>query len=151
MQVEPRFKPDPVACPCGCGIVAQPRRKAWQDGLAPHSRGCPCRRCIGSRQRGKASRRERRIASDMGGDREVFSGALSGVDGRAGLDVWEETAEKAVCRGIRRWWNTLTVQRKIARLMARTGVRRALVLTDEKPWLVVMLYEDYTDLKRDAA
>jgi hypothetical protein len=96
--------------------------------------------------------REHRIARDAGGVREPLSGALSGLDGRSGVWVWEETAEFAVCRGVRRWWGTKTVQRKVARLYGRPGGEaRALVLTDEKPWLVVMLYEDWVSVVRDAA
>jgi hypothetical protein len=151
-EVTPRLKPDPVECVCGCGTLGQPRRKAWNDGLAAHVKGCPCRRCVGSRQRGKSRKREHRVARDTGGQREIFSGQLSGVDGRAGLWVWEETSEQAVCRGLRRWWNAKTVRTKVARLYGRPGGEyRAVILTDEKPHLVVMLYEDWAPAVRDGA
>lgn len=81
-----------------------------------------------------------------------MSGGLSGVDGRAGMWVWEETSNQAVCRGLRRWWNTKTVREKVARLYGRPGGEyRAVILTDEKPWLVVMLYEDWAPVVKDAA
>lgn len=151
-DVDVRLKLDPQPCPCGCGTVGQPRRKVWQDGLAPHSRGCPCRRCVGGRQRGKSRQREHRVARDTGGVREPLSGALSGVDGRAGLWIWEETSNASLCRGLRRWWNTKQVRAKVARLYGRPGGEyRAVILTDEKPHLVVMLYEDFAPAVRDGA
>lgn len=149
--VEPEFwsdpKPDLDACVCGCGVVARPRVKAWQDGLGPHNRGCPCRRCVGGRQSSRARRREHRVAKAAGGAREPFSGALSGVDGRAGLTVWEDTANVALTRGFRRWIESKGTTSKMSRLMARTGVRRAYVLAwDSKPRWVVMPFTDWADL-----
>jgi hypothetical protein len=101
---------------------------------------------VGSRQRNKARVKEHQIALDTGGEREPLSGGLSGIDGHSGDWIWEETAEKAVARGLRNWWNTITVQKKIKRLMSRPEhEHRALVITDQKPWLVVMPYEDWVD------
>lgn len=146
MSALPLPGPAKTDCPCGCGTFGTPRRKAWADGIGPHVRGCPCRRCAGSRHRGKATRRESRIARDTGGSREPLSGALSGVDGRAGLDVWEETSNESIVRGFRRWVTSKGVTDKTARLMKVTGVRRHLILSwDGRPRWVVTPYEDWAD------
>lgn len=137
------LKPDPVACPCGCGTVARPRAKAWGDGLY-HARGCPCRRCVGGRQVGKARRREHKVAKATGGTREPMSGNLSGIDGKAGLWTWEETANEAVVRGLRRWWTSKTVQTKTARMMSRHGEAHALICSwDGRPQVVVVPFADW--------
>lgn len=142
-DVTPNFNPK-ADCPCGCGLFGTLRVKAWSDG-SHHVRLCGCRRCQGGRQRPKSRRRENRVAKDTGGTREPLSGGLSGVDGRAGLWVWEETANVAIVRGLRRWWESKTVQSKLARMMARPGgeARAFIASWDGKPRLVVMLYEDW--------
>lgn len=141
--------PEKRDCPCPhCAenppaAFGTPRKKAWADGLH-HVKGCACRRCVGSRQKPKARRREHKVARDTGGTREPLSGALSGVDGRAGIDVWEETSAVAITRGFRRWIESKGVQSKTLRLMARIGVRRHLILSwDGKPRWVVTPYEDW--------
>lgn len=147
MMVDPVLKPDPVVCPCGCGLVGQPRRKAWRDGLGPHVKRCGCRRCVGGRQRAKARVREHKVARAVGGQREVLSGALSGTDVTGGVCDVEETANVAVCRGVRRWWESKGVQTKVARLMARRVLPRALVLHWERQHrIVVMPYGDWVEL-----
>lgn len=119
----------PGPCSCGCGLVARPRKKGWKDGLDPHARGCPCRRCSGGRQRGKSRNRENKLAKALGGERHVLSGALSGVDVSSPLVVIEETANKSLVRGFFSWWNGKGVQSKVARLMAnRSGRARAFVV-----------------------
>lgn len=135
--------PDKRYCPCNCGTFGTPRKKAWGDGLR-HVRGCPCRRCVGSRQRGKASRRERQVAFDLDATREPMSGALSGADIIGHLWAFEETANVAVTRGFQRWWTSKTVRSKTARLFARHGEARALVLSwDGRPQVVVTPYDDF--------
>lgn len=53
-------------------------------------------------------------------------------------------------RGLRRWWETKAVSAKVARLMALSGVHRALVCSwDGKPRLVVIPYEDWVALVRE--
>lgn len=90
------------------------------------------------------------MAKDTGGAREPLSGGLSGIDGRSGLWVWEETAQVSLVRGVRRWWESKQVQAKTARLMARHGVARAFVLSwDGKPRLVVVPYDDWAGQVRD--
>lgn len=152
-EVEPRFKeaPEPEVCPCGCGVLGVPRKKAWRDNLAPHSRGCPCRRCVGSRQVGKAAKRERRIAKDFGGKRNFRSGAGGGVDTiGATLDI-EETAGVAHVQGLRRWWSSKGMQAKLATLLSRNVRPRAFVACwDGKPQLAVLPYNDLVALA-DAA
>lgn len=135
--------PERADCPCGCGLYGVQRRRAWGDGLR-HVKRCQCRRCQGSRHSRKASRRERRIAADLGGSREPMSGNLSGADVKAGGWSFEETSNEAVVRGIRRWWTSATVRRKVARLYARHGEAHALILSwDGRPQLVVVSYEDF--------
>lgn len=140
--------PVKVDCPCGCGAFGTPRKKAWGDGLR-HVRGCPapgavCRRCVGSRQRAKAYRRERQLAMDLDAQREPMSGQLSGADVIGHLWSFEETASEAVVRGFRRWWTSKTVRTKTARLFGRHGEARALVLSwDGRPQVVIAPYEDF--------
>jgi hypothetical protein len=154
LEVEPRFKPDPVACPCGCGLVGFPRARAWQDGLAPHVKRCACRRCAGGRTGKNARRREHKIARETGGTREPLSGALSGVDVRSGMWVIEETANVALLAGLRRWWNSKGVRMKLVRLFGRShaGEYRAFIASwDGKPRVVVIPYEDFAQARRDGA
>lgn len=150
-QVEPNFNLK-VQCPCldpACTSFGTPRKKAWGDGLR-HVRGCPCRRCVGGRQRGKARVRENRVARDIGGTREPLSGGLSGADVRAGLWSVEETSNEAVVRGLRRWWTSATVRAKVVRLFARTGEAHALILSwDGRCQVVVVSYEDWVSMMQD--
>jgi hypothetical protein len=142
-EVENRMKADPTACPCQCGTVGTPRVKAWADGLH-HARGCPCRRCVGGRQRPKSRVRENKVAKATGGTREPLSGGLSGVDGRSGTWTWEETAQESIVRGFRRWIESKGVTSKLARIMARHGEARAFVLSwDGKPRWVCVPFDDW--------
>ncbi len=148
LDVERLPGPQKQECVCGCGIYGSPRRRAWNDGLAAHNKRCPCRRCEGGRHKARAGVRERRIARDTGGQRSELSGALSGYDGRAGLDVWEESTNLAITRGLFRWYNGKGVQQKVSRLMNLSGYRRHLVLWEEETGrgLVVTPYEDWAQL-----
>jgi hypothetical protein len=144
------LKADITPCVCGCGLEARPRVKAWQDGLGPHARGCVCRRCTGSRQRGRSRVRENKVAKATGGTREPLSGGLSGIDGRSGLWVWEETAQESIVRGFRRWVTSKGVTSKLARIMARHGEARAFVLSwDGKPRWVCVPFDDWAGQVRD--
>lgn len=139
----PLLGPIKVDCPCGCGLFGVQRKKAWGDGLR-HVRRCECRRCRGSRQRPNARRREHVVAKALGGERDVLSGALSGADVRAHLWSFEETSNESIVRGIRRWWTSKGVRRKVARLYQRGGEAHALVLSwDGRPQLVVTTWEDF--------
>jgi hypothetical protein len=126
------FKSDPEPCVCGCGTVARPRAKAWSDGLGPHAKTCPCRRCNGSRYKRRASARERGLARRLpGGERQALSGALNGADVvSAVLDV-EETAAKAYSRGLFAWWDSKGVRKKTGRLLDRRLRPRAFVVWDD--------------------
>ena len=121
-------------CPCGCTGFGVLRKKTG------HVRACPCKRCEAPRYKQRATRREKKIARDLGGERHALSGALSGADVTgAGLCV-EETANARVCGPVRTAW-----VRKAARIVERRqkfGEVPVLVVSDEKPWLAVMLYED---------
>lgn len=151
IQVTSFLKPEPESCQCGCGLFGQPRVKAWKDGTR-HVRTCGCRRCVGGRQTPKARRRENRVAKAAGGTREPMSGNLSGVDGRSGLWVWEETANVSLVRGFRRWIESKQVQTKLARMMAKTGVRRAYIVSwDGKPRWAVVPFADWANQASDDA
>lgn len=135
--------PIKVDCPCGCGLFGAQVKRARGDGLR-HVRLCQCRRCQGSRHRPKARRRENAIAAALGGERDVLSGALSGADVRAHLWSFEETSNVAITRGIKRWWESKGVRKKVARLYGRHGEAHALVLSwDGRPQLVVASWEDF--------
>jgi hypothetical protein len=149
MTALPLPGPLKAECPCGCGKFGAVRQKVQRDGLA-HVRGCPCRRCAAPRHKNNASARERRVARDTGGERSVLSGALSGYDGRAGLHVWEETAEVAIVRGFRSWIEGKGVTGKLARLMGTSGyVRHFIVSWDGKPRWVVTPYDDWASTIRE--
>lgn len=145
-QVEPNFKESQYGiCPCGCETYARYRTTAWRDGLGPHVRTCPCRRCVGGRQRPKARRRENRIAKDTQGHRELLSGGVTGRDVTTGDGVWiEETSNVTVVRGIRRWWESKTVRSKTHRILHQYQAPAALIVSwDGKPQLVVQTYQDW--------
>ena len=140
-------------CPCGCGTFGALRRKIMRDGLRHVSR-CPCQRCLAPRYKNRARGREHRIAAAVGGRRNLASGAYGGNDTVGGICTVEETANQHVCRGIRPSSGTKTVTRKLAGLYSDSSKPRALVLTDEKPWLVVQTYADFEwlcQIKRGAA
>jgi hypothetical protein len=142
-EVDPNFRPAVEACACGCGVIGRPRVKRWTDGLH-HARGCGCRRCVGGRQRGKASNRERKIAKKIGGERHILSGALSGADVSNSLVDIEETGGEAYARGLRRWWESKAVQTKIKRLYQRRVLPHAFIVwIAPRKGLVVMTYEDW--------
>ena len=126
------LKPDPVPCPCACGLIGFPRAKTWKGELLPHVKLCRCRRCEGSRFSRRASQRERSLARRLpGGERQALSGALNGADVvSAVLDV-EETAGKAYARGLFRWWDSKSTQRKVGRLMDRRLRPRAFIVYAE--------------------
>lgn len=162
MNVEPNFKPDIVACPCGCGIEGRPRARAWKDGLAAHSRGCRCRRCEGGRHKKRASSRERKVGKAVGGARNIGSGAFGGVDTVGGVVDVEETANVALVKGLRKWWENKGTQDKVLVLYSprQRSVPRAFVASWDpldadkedlssrriRPQLAVMTFEDFAQL-----
>lgn len=106
-----------------------------------HVRNCQCRACQAPRYKRRASNDERRIAREKGGEREPLSGALSGADVKGPGWSAEHTREKRICGPVRTAWNNKTL--RLVGRRTRFGERVALVLADEKPWLVVQLYEDW--------
>jgi hypothetical protein len=74
--------------------------------------------------------------------------------GRSGLWVWEETSNQAITRGFKFWIEGKGVQQKIARMMTKTGVRHALVLSwgekQIRPKYVVVPYEDWCGLVKES-
>lgn len=105
---------------------------------------------MGGRHRGVSRVRENKVAKATGGTREPLSGGLSGVDGRSGLWVWEETAQVSLVAGLRRWWTSKGVTSKVARMYGRQGgERHAFVASwDGKPQVVVMTFEDWSEAVR---
>lgn len=145
--------PGPIkeTCRCSdpnCQVFGTRRRKIMRDGLA-HVSLCICSRCKASRIVKNAKRRERTIERNTGLQRSPGSGQISGFDFH-GACFEEETAQKSVTRGIRRWWESVTVQRKIQRLMSLPRIApKALILSwDGRPQLVAMPYEDYRELEQ---
>ena len=142
-----------VDCPCGdpkCDKYGTPKKKMQKDGLH-HVSGCPCKRCAGGRHRANSRRRENTVAKDLGGKREIMSGAFSGIDVRVDEVVWiEETSNKALCAGFKRWWTGKGTTGKLERLhkVARTSrIPVAFVASwDGKPQAVAMSYESFVNL-----
>lgn len=151
MDVEPYTKERqlyPVAslCPCGCGHVGAPRKAMMKDGLH-HARGCPCRRCVGSRSKHNAAPRERKLGKAVGGKRNIGSGAFGGVDTVGGVCDVEETSNAALIRGFRSWWTSKQITRKLTPLMRIKLKPRAFVLFWEGRHRVAILpYEDFVAL-----
>lgn len=159
-RAESNLKPF-IECPCGCTMFGHPRARAWKDGLGPHVRKCPCKRCQAPRFKKNASRRERKIGKAVGGARNPGSGAWGGADTVGGVALVEETANVGVTRGIRRWWESKTVTNKVSRLYEHALQPRALVLSWDardpqlleadapgrvQPQIVVMTYADWVQL-----
>jgi hypothetical protein len=140
-------KPPLEECACGCGTVGRQRARAWLDGLPPHVKRCPCRRCSAPRFKTNASRRERKVAKAVGGRRNIGSGAFGGSDVVGGIVNIEETAQESLVRGLRRWWGTKAMQTKTARLLEQRLIPNAFVASwDGKARLVVMEWDDFKNL-----
>ncbi len=149
-QVNPRLKPDPAACVCGCGHIGRPKVKAFKDGLGPHARGCNCARCRGRNTKATSAKRELRKARKVGATRAPLSGALSGYDWRVPLTgggylFVEETTNQAITRGLERWWDGKGVQEKVARIASLPGV-----FALQTPGLTVLPTTDFEALVRCA-
>lgn len=150
------LKPDPQPCVCGCELVGQPRVKIWVGETQGHVKACKCKRCVGGRQRSKSRRRENKIAKDLGGNREIMSGAFTGIDVRVGETVWiEETHNKALVAGIKRWWTGKGTTAKMERLTKRgnqMGVPVAFVASwgtgesGASPQVAVLDYQSFVRL-----
>lgn len=140
--------PDPILCPCGdekCGRTGVPQMRRRGDGLY-HVRLCPCRRCVASRVRKRAGTRERLIARTIGGTREPLSGALSGADVVHARIRIEETANVALTRGLRRWWESKQTETKVLRLFGGDLPGAFVASWDGSPRVVVMPYEGFVRL-----
>lgn len=76
-RMEPRLKPDPEPCSCGCGKIGQLRLKTWRGETVPHIRACVCRRCMGKRSRQGGLRRQSTVRDAMnivgGSDEEKWA------------------------------------------------------------------------------
>jgi len=98
----------------------------------------------------RAAVRERKVAAAVGGSREPRSGAERGVD-VSGSVVWiEETSNLAIVRGIKRWWESKAVTRKVRRLHSQSVVPSALVLSwAGKAQLVAMRAADFYQIVSD--
>ena len=141
------LKPLLEECVCGCETIGRPRARAWQDGLGPHVKLCPCRRCAGPRFKKNASRRERKVAAAVGGRRNIGSGAFGGSDTIGGVVNIEETMQESLVKGLRRWWTSKGVQTKTTKLLQQKVIPNAFVASwDGKARLVVMEYPDFVNL-----
>jgi hypothetical protein len=136
-------------CVCGCGVYGTLRRQPWRDGLGPHVKTCPCRRCSGRRYKQQASRRERKVARMIEGKREWGSGAGGRADVSGVVNI-EETANRAVLAGLKRWWYGKGTQAKVAAIMKLKTAPPAFVASwsdaphlAPKPQLVVMRWDDF--------
>lgn len=123
-------------CACGCGIFGAVRKKTG------HVNRCECRRCKAPRYKQRATRDEHKVAKDLHGERQVLSGALNGADVLYPGGCVEVTREKRIAGPVRTAW-----EKKTSRIMERRhrfAEVPVLILTDEKPWLCVLLYDDWT-------
>jgi len=145
-DVQPRLKPDPAICPCGCGVIGRPRTRAWRGEAEPHTRNCTCRRCSAGAHGKNERKRVGRFARATGLTRAPMSGAVIGYD-LGGIVAVEETANEAVVKGLRKWWAGVGVQRKVRRIREQQLQPWAFVASwDGKPRLVVMDPEGFAAL-----
>lgn len=150
-MVTPNFRVQ-VDCECGCGAFGTARASAWASDGKVHTRNCVCSVCSAAKHRPQATRREKKLAKAIGGNRDNRSGGLSGFDVRNLVVEVEETTDQAIVGTIRRWWDSKRVKAKRARLWARTfsDAEKALVLQwdDEegRGGLVVMELDAFTRL-----
>lgn len=135
-------------CPCGdvrCGRSGYAQMRRRGDGQF-HVRRCPCKRCVASRVRKRAGTRERKIAAQIGGTREVLSGAMSGADVVHARVRLEETANVALTRGLRRWWESKQTEAKVLRLFGGELPGAFVASWDGAARVVVMPYEGFVRL-----
>lgn len=145
------LKDEPVECPCGeCGLWGQPRVRVWAGETTGHVRRCTCRRCRGGRTRASARRRENRIAKDTEGIRELLSGGVSGRDVTTGSGIWiEETANKSLVAGLRRWWESKQIRAKTRRCREQSVARWVFVASwSGRPQVVIEPYESWAAHER---
>lgn len=134
-------------CVCGCGLHGAPRQKVWRGEMVGHVSRCACPRCTGGRVKARARTRENKLAKDTGGVRAYASGVISGWDVATDLIEMEETADKALVRGLFSWWESKQIQRKMGRLLSRNLRPIAFVASrDGKHQLVAMPYESFLAL-----
>lgn len=72
VEVENRLRPDPIACPCGCGATGQPLRNG-------HPRTCDRARCSSCRNRANrqgGQRRQREARKALGIPKAKQAGTL---------------------------------------------------------------------------
>jgi hypothetical protein len=148
--VEPRLKPDPVECVCGCGLASTLRSKAWNDGLGPHVRGCACPRCRGARNRRGGMAKQRAARKPLGikaqrvgnGNEEYWDDPLFANEVKSGKQVGP----------LVNWWNRVQAQvqanqadfgsiRKPTRAVAMPPGwgNRGLVVVETETWRTLIL------------
>lgn len=131
--------------------MGQPRKKVWAGEEVGHARCCKCRKCTGGRQKAKARKRENKVAKVLGGSRDALSGQLTGKDVTVGdICFIEETANKNLVAGIRRWWSGKQITAKMARTQEvgkRLGVPAVFVASwDNQPQVAVMDFDSLQQL-----
>jgi len=146
----PTRGPQKMSCPCSdenCNLFGTPRKKVWRGETIGHVRGCPCRRCAGSRHKKNAGARERRIAKDVGGERSPLSGAVSGWDIGTPVIKIEETSNHALVRGLRRYVESKQFTSKVRRLSEQTTFAWAFLASWEgKPRWYLLPAESFREL-----
>ena len=87
MEVDPRFKPDTIDCPCGCGAFGVPTKNG-------HPKGCKdtCPSCRGrrNRQRGKRAEREMR--------KRVGASVATTMHAAIGEEAWTHQVFRDECK-----------------------------------------------------
>lgn len=144
MSVEPRLKPK-VECPDGCGRFGTPMRNG-------HIRGCPCRSCMGRRNKYKGQRKQRAAAKAVGitvnrmgaGHEENYQGALR-VEVKAGAKAKPVDTQYRLARAQSEQSRPVGDPRPFAFLAMPDGMKHGylVVRTDDLEAVVAAIAENY--------
>lgn len=149
-QQLPFAGPKKIYCPCtdpNCNLFGTPRKKLWAGETIGHVANCPCNRCTGSRHKRNAGARERRIAKQLGGERSVLSGGISGYDIGTPIIKIEETSNRALVAGLRRFVESKQFQKKTSRLRERKSFPWAFIASwDGKAQWVLLDAQSFQEL-----
>lgn len=91
-DVTPRFKAEPIECPCSCGAVGQPRVKAWSNGDRCNRNCKGCRHCRGLRSRSGGKRSQAKGSTLLGMPRSTLKPGHEELAG--GTVRWEHKSGK---------------------------------------------------------
>lgn len=134
MTAEPGslLKPAPVDCPCGCGRVGQPRKKAWRNGrkCVKNCDSTKCPQCAGSRAAKSSANRERAMARQLGARRVSGSGRGHGADLAIEGRLYIETTQWATVRQtMENFWEGASMSERVGRATIYHSI-------NESPWVV---------------